>query len=87
MKSPLSANYSATEKPLYFYEMFQNFFIDMPLSLDHTLNEMSKSLISPARYILFNDTPWNMVQPPTLAPDPHELPIPNKLLPKGKNIL
>ncbi|XP_019758563.2 meiosis regulator and mRNA stability factor 1 isoform X2 [Dendroctonus ponderosae] len=60
-----------------------NFFIDMPLTMDRTLHEMSKSLISPARYLLFSDTPWNLAQPPTLAPDPHELPIPNKLLPKA----
>lgn len=56
----------------------------MPITLNPTLLGQSDHLISPARHLLaIDNNPWNATQSSCAAPEPHELPLPDKLLPKG----
>ncbi|XP_066139891.1 meiosis regulator and mRNA stability factor 1 isoform X1 [Euwallacea fornicatus] len=69
--------------PAKFGEPAVNFSINMPITIDHTLLGQSENLISPAKQLMaIENSPWPM-STQVLAPEPHELPLPNKLIPKA----
>ncbi|KAJ8938976.1 hypothetical protein NQ314_011276 [Rhamnusium bicolor] len=62
-----------------------NLSIQMPIAHNPKLLGNPESLISPARCLLpANRNPWSTVASSIAAPDPTELPMPDKLMSKGK---
>ncbi|XP_076269320.1 meiosis regulator and mRNA stability factor 1-like protein isoform X12 [Rhynchophorus ferrugineus] len=65
------------------FENSLSFSVNVPISLNPTLMGNTDHLVSPARYL--TSSPWNPTESLIVAPEPTELPLPDKLL--RKNLL
>ncbi|XP_050298717.1 meiosis regulator and mRNA stability factor 1 isoform X2 [Anthonomus grandis grandis] len=59
-----------------------NFSVNVPLTTNPSLLTHAENLVSPARFLTM-DNPWRHVESTSEAPEPYELPLPDKLLSRG----